>query len=117
MKSRSKRLALSALTAIALTAALPTATAFATDEISCGTTDDLVKVTYSQNGAEHTRCWKDPGSVSLNLDGVTSFYSGANEVVIFWTTGSGYVVNLLEPHTSVPFTGADTYRVFGFQIR
>ncbi|MFH9731268.1 hypothetical protein [Streptomyces sp. NPDC017260] len=73
-------------------------------------------MTYVQNSAEHTRCWENPGSVSLNLDNVTSFHSGANEVVVFWTTGRGWEVDVLEPHTSVPFTGADTYRVFGVQV-
>ncbi|MGC9381121.1 hypothetical protein [Streptomyces sp. MH13] len=116
MKSRS-RLALGALAAVALTTALSGTPAFATDEVNCGTSDDHVAVTYVQNGAEHTRCWENPGSVPLNLENVISFYSGANEVVLFWTTGSGWEVNLLEPHTSAPFTGADTYRVFGFQVR
>ncbi|MFE4052443.1 hypothetical protein [Streptomyces sp. YIM B13518] len=108
---------MSALTAAALTAALPAAPAFATDEVDCGAATEFVRMTYSQNGAEHTRCWKDPGSVSLNQEGVTSFSSGAEEVVVFWTTGQGWNVDVLEPHTSAPFAGADTYRVFGFQVR
>ena len=116
MKSRS-RLALGALTAVALTTALSGTHAFAADEVDCGTDDDHVALTYLQNGAEHTRCWDNPDSVTLNVDNVTSFYSGDNEVVIFWSTGRGWEVNVLEPHTSAPFTGADTYRVFGFQVR
>ncbi|MFH8977138.1 hypothetical protein [Streptomyces sp. NPDC017890] len=115
MKSRS-RLALGTLTAVALTTALSGSPAFATDELDCGASDDYVAVTYVQNGAEHIRCWDNPDVVPLNLDNVTSFYSGANKVVVFWTTGRGWEVDVLEPHTSVPFTGADTYRVFGFEV-
>jgi hypothetical protein len=117
MKNRSKTLALGALSAVALATALPAAPAFATDEIDCNASGDYVKVTYVQDNVEHTRCWENPGSVTLNLDGVTSFSSGADEVVLFWTAGTGWTANLLEPHTSAPFTGADTYHVFGFQVR
>lgn len=117
MKTRPKRLALGAMMAVALTAALPAAPALATDGIDCGAGDDYVKVLYLENGAEHTRCWENPGSVSLNQDGVTSFSSGAHTVVVFWTTGWGWDVEVLQPHTSAPFTGADTYRVFGFEVR
>ncbi|MGC9495185.1 hypothetical protein [Streptomyces sp. WG7] len=115
MKSRS-RLALGALAAVALTTALSGTPAFATDEVNCGTGDDHVAVTYLQNGAEHTRCWENPGSVTPNLENVISFYSGANEVAVFWSTGVGWEVDVLAPRTSAPFTGADTYRVFGFEI-
>ncbi|MFE2278083.1 hypothetical protein ACFXAE_12665 [Streptomyces sp. NPDC059454] len=116
MKSRYKRLAISALTAAALTAVLPAAPAAATDEINCGTDDSLVKLTYVENGAEHARCWENPGPVQVDQYGVTSLFSGANEVVVFWSTGLGWKVNVLEPYTSAPFTGADTYFVYGFQV-
>ncbi|MEU3093796.1 hypothetical protein ABZ690_02930 [Streptomyces sp. NPDC006967] len=116
MKSRSKRLAISALTAAALTAALPAAPAFATDEIDCGTGDSAVRMTYVENGAEHARRWENPGGVPVDQYGVTSFSSGANEVVVFWSAGMGWKVNVLEPYTTAPFTGADTYLVYGFQV-
>lgn len=117
MTNRSKKLAFTVLTAAALSAALPAASASAAEEVACGPGNDQVKVTYVQDGTEHSRCWEDAGPVTLNLDGVVSVYSGANEIVVFWTTGSGWSGGLVEPHSWVPFTGADTYHLFGFQVR
>ncbi|OSP23526.1 MULTISPECIES: hypothetical protein [unclassified Streptomyces] len=117
MKSRSKKLALGAIAAVAVSVALPAAPAFATEEIDCGTGTDSVRVTYLENGTEHARCWTGPGDVPLGQDGVTSFYSGAHDVVVFWRTNLGWDVEVLPPHTLAPFTGADTYHVYGFHVR
>jgi hypothetical protein len=117
MKNRPGRLALGALAAVAVSVALPAAPAFATEEIDCGAGTDAVKVTYLENGTEHTRCWTGPGDVQLGQDGVTSFSSGAHEVVVFWRTNFGWDVEVLPPRTLAPFTGADTYHVYGFHVR
>ncbi|MEU3555832.1 hypothetical protein [Streptomyces fragilis] len=117
MKSRSKKLALGAVAAVAVSLALPAAPAFAIEEIDCGAGTDSVRVTYLENGTEHARCWTGPGDVPLGQSGVTSFSSGAHEVVVFWTANSGWDVDVLPPHTSVPFTGANTYHVYGFHVR
>jgi hypothetical protein len=116
-KHRAATVVLGAVSALALATALPATPASATDEIACDGGGDVVTVTYVQDNAAHTRCWDKPGSVSLNLDGVTSFSSGAEEVVLFWTAGAGWQVSLLAPHTSAPFTGADAYHVYGFEVR
>lgn len=117
MKIRPRKLALSAMTAVAVSLALPAAPALATDEIDCGTGTDSVRVTYLDNGTEHARCWTGPGDVPLNQSGVTSFSSGAHEVVVFWRTNLGWDVAVLPPHTSAPFTGAGTHHVYGFHVR
>ncbi|MEU3103962.1 hypothetical protein [Streptomyces griseoflavus] len=117
MKSRPKKLALAAMAAVAVTIALPAAPALATEEVGCSAGTDAVKVTYLENGTEHTRCWTGPGDVPLEQGGVTSFSSGAHEVVVFWRTSLGWDVEVLPPHTLAPFTGADTYHVYGFHVR
>lgn len=114
MKNKTRTLALGAMTAAALTVALPSSPAFAVDEVKCGAS--AAKVTYVQDGTERSRCWQNPGAVSLNQSGVTSFTAGDERVVIFWSTGLGWTVDVVEPHTSAPFTGAATYHVYGFQV-
>ncbi|WP_081241255.1 hypothetical protein [Streptomyces viridosporus] len=117
MKSRPKKLALAAMAAVAMSIALPAAPALATEEIDCGAGTDAVRVTYLENGAEHSRCWTGPGDVPLEQGGVTSFSSGAHEVVVFWRTNWGWDVAVLPPHTLAPFSGADTHHVYGFHVR
>ncbi|MEV5330567.1 hypothetical protein [Streptomyces werraensis] len=117
MKSRPRKLALGAMAAVALSLVLPAAPALATEEIDCGVGTDAVRVTYLEDGAEHSRCWTGPGDVSLGQGGVTSFSSGAHEVVVFWRTNSGWDVAVLPPHTSAPFTGTGTHHVYGFHVR
>ncbi|MEU0914492.1 hypothetical protein [Streptomyces althioticus] len=117
MKTRPRKLALGAVAAVAMSLALPAAPALATEEIDCGAGTDAVRVTYLENGTEHSRCWTGPGDVTLGQGGVTSFSSGAHEVVVFWTTGAGWDVSVLPPHTQAPFTRAGTHHVFGFHVR
>ncbi|WP_093765883.1 hypothetical protein [Streptomyces sp. F-7] len=117
MKSRTRKLALGAMAAVALSLALPAAPALATEEIDCGVGTDAVRVTYLENGTEHSRCWTGPGDVSLGQSGVTSFSSGAHEVVVFWRTDFGWDVEVLPPYTSAPFTGTVTHHVYGFHVR
>ncbi|WP_326755858.1 hypothetical protein OIE73_33355 [Streptomyces hirsutus] len=117
MKSRPKKLALAAMAAVAMSIALPAAPALATEEIACSAGTDSVRVTYLENGTEHSRCWTGPGDVPLEQGGVTSFSSGAHEVVVFWRTNWGWDVAVLPPHTLASFTDADTHHVYGFHVR
>ncbi|MBM4827544.1 hypothetical protein ACH4UX_11830 [Streptomyces althioticus] len=117
MKSRPRKMALGAVAAVAMSLALPAAPALATDETDCGVGTDAVRVTYLENGSELSRCWTGPGDVSLGQDGVTSFSSGAHEVVVFWRTNLGWDVAVLPPHTLAPFSGAGTHHVYGFHVR
>ncbi|MFI5569444.1 hypothetical protein ACIA6T_19275 [Streptomyces sp. NPDC051740] len=117
MKSRPGKLALGAMAAVAMSLALPAAPALATEEIDCGAGTDAVRLTYLENGTEHSRCWTGPGDIPLGQGGVTSFSSGGHEVVVFWRTNSGWDVAVLPPHTPAPFTGAGTHYVYGFHVR
>lgn len=118
MKIGLKRLGLGAVMAGALTVALPAAPALAVDEVACGHDDGLVKVTYQENGTEHSRCWENLGGFSLYQDDVTSFSSGDYEVVVAWIGSSGpWQVELLPPHTSATFNGVENPTVWGFVIR
>lgn len=50
-----------------------------------GVSTGAAGVTYLENGAEHTRCRTgSPGDVRLEQGGVTSFSSGAHDVVALW---------------------------------
>ncbi len=117
MKSRTRKLALGAMAAVALSLVLPATPALATEEIDCTAGTDAVRVTYLEDGTELSRCWTGPGDVPLGQSGVTSFSSGAHEVVVFWRTNTGWDVAVLPPHTSAPFTGTGTHHVYGFHVR
>src|SRR5690242_155502 len=90
-------------TAMAVAAALPTAPAYAIDDVPCGSRDYLI--IENDNGGPNTdrHCFANEGARGVHIYGVKSISSGDNKVVI------NYIRNLGEGIRSMTLEKRSNY--------